>query len=199
MSLPDTSGMIVQISVHESSVDKVRPGQNAKIIVDAFPDRTFYGKVLKVAPLPDPQMGWLNPDLKTYNTEVSIDGSHDCLKPGMSAKAEILVEQLNNVLIAPVQVVANRGGKKVCYCMTGRGPEQREVETGVFNDTFVQITNGLKAGEEVLLNPPRIIEAAPAASSEKPQKPFRKKAKEPDTGKSTQNERAPSGPPADRK
>ncbi|GAH24428.1 unnamed protein product, partial [marine sediment metagenome] len=171
ISLPDTTEMSAEVSVHETSVDKVRPGQAAKIIVEAFPDKTFKGKVLKVAPLPNPQHRWLNPDLKVYTTEVSIDGSFDFLKPGMSAKVEILVEQLDDVIIVPVQVVANREGKKVCYCLTPEGSKQREVQTGSFNDMFVQITDGLEVGEEVLLNPPRLIEPSAAAESERRRRP----------------------------
>jgi len=157
ISLPDTSEMMVEIDVHESSVDKVRPGQSAKITIDAFPDQSFQGKVLKVAPLPDPQRGWLNPDLKVYTTEVTIEGSHSSLKPGMSAKVEVLVEQLDDVVIVPVQVVANREGRKVCYCLASGRIEEREVRTGTFNNTFVQITDGLQVGEEVLMNPPRLV------------------------------------------
>jgi HlyD family secretion protein len=158
ISLPDMTKMMAAISVHESSVDKVRPGQKATMVMDAFPDKTFSGEVIKVAPLPDQQENWLSPDLKVYATQVSIDGTYDFLKPGMSTKVEILVEQLDDVVIVPVQVVANRGGKKVCYVL-GSGPQEREVKTGSFNDTFVQILDGLEPGEKVLLNPPRITES----------------------------------------
>lgn len=176
ISIPDPSQMIAEISVHETSVDKVRPGQTAKIVIDAFPDKTFQGKVLKVAPLPDPQRGWLSPDLKVYTTLVTIDGSFDFLKPGMSAKVEILVEQLHDVIIVPVQVVANRGGKKVCYVVTSQGPRQREVQTGAFNDTYVQILDGLTVGEQVLLTPPRLIEPTASAKLKQPRKaPQRKR------------------------
>jgi len=157
ISLPDMTKMMASISVHESSVDKVRPGQKATIVMDAFPDKIFHGEVTKVAPLPDQQRSWLSPDLKVYATEVDIEGTYDFLKPGMSAKVEILVERLENVIIVPVQVVANRGGKKVCYVL-GSGPQEREVKTGSFNDTFVQILEGLEVGEKVLLSPPRITE-----------------------------------------
>jgi HlyD family secretion protein len=180
MALPDTSGMAVEITVHESSVALVRPSQTTKITIDAFPDKTFAGKVLKIAPLPDQQRGWLSPDLKVYTTQVSIDGTHDFLKPGMSAKVEILIEQLQDVLIVPVQVVANRGGKKVCYCLTSSGPQQREVQTGSFNDTFVQITDGLEVGDEVLMTPPNVIEPAKqlAGNLQKPQQPAQAQAAE---------------------
>jgi len=165
ISLPDMTKMMASISVHESSVDKVRPGQKATLVMDAFPDKTFSGEVIKVAPLPDQQQNWLSPDLKVYATEVSIDGTYDFLKPGMSAKVEILVERLENVIIVPVQVVANRGGKKVCYVL-GSGPQERKVKTGSFNDTFVQILDGLEVGEKVLLSPPKITESEDQTDSE---------------------------------
>ena len=165
ISLPDMSKMTASIAVHESSVDKVRPGQKATIVMDAFPDKIFRGEVTKVAPLPDQQQNWLSPDLKVYKTEVEIDGTYDFLKPGMSAKVEILVEQLESVLIVPVQVVANRGGKKVCYVVASK-PKEREVQTGSFSDTFVQIIKGLEPGEKVLLSPPKITESKDQTGSE---------------------------------
>jgi HlyD family secretion protein len=158
ISLPDTSEMMAEIAVHESSVDKVKPDQKATIVMDAFPDQVLHGGVIKIAPLPDQQRGWLSPDIKVYTTQVSIEGSHDFLKPGMSARVEILVDQLPDVLIVPVQVIANRGGKKICFVANGGRTEERDVTTGQFNDTYVQIIAGLQPGEDVLLNPPRITE-----------------------------------------
>jgi HlyD family secretion protein len=165
ITLPNTAEMIVEIRVHETSVDKVRPGQRATIIVDAFPDKTFQGEVLKVAPLPDSQQGYLNPDVKVYTTKVSIEGSHDSVRPGMSAKVEILVEKLDAVLIVPIQSVAIREGKKLCYVMASDTPQPRVVSTGAFNDIFVEIISGLEEGEQVLLNPPLLIEPSAVAKS----------------------------------
>jgi hypothetical protein len=150
--------VIVEVRVHEASVDKVRPGQHATIVAEPFPDKTFHGEVLSVAPLPDAQRGYLSPDIKVHTTKVSIEDSHDSLRPGMSAKVEILVERLDNVLMVSVQVVANRGGRKVCYVATDQGPQERQVQTGAFNDTFVEIVKGVQVGENVLLSPPRVVE-----------------------------------------
>lgn len=159
ISMPDTAAMVAEISVHETEVDKVRPGQPATIVMDAFPDRVLQGEVIEVAPLPDQQRGWMNPDLKVYQTLVKIDGTNDFLKSRMSCKVKILVRQLNDIVIVPIQVVSNRRGKKVCYVTTPQGPEERAVQTGAFNDTFVQIVNGLEEGDEVLLNPPLFSES----------------------------------------
>ena len=169
-TIPNSNLMGAELRVHESSVNMVLPGQQATIIVEAFPDTPFYGKVLKVAPLPDPQHGWFDPGVKVYTTQITIDGTHDVLKPGMSARVEILVDQLYDVKIVPVHVVANRGGKKLCYVATEKGTEEREVQTGAFNNTFVEITSGLEVGEKVLLNPPRVVQST-AESEPKERQP----------------------------
>jgi len=157
-SIPNSNLMGVQLRVHEASVNMVKPGQKAKITIEAHPDTLFEGEVTRVAPLPDPQRGWLDSGSKVYTTQVTIQGSHDIIKPGMSAKVEILADHLYDVVIVPVQVVANRGGRKVCYIETGGTPEEREVETGAFNDIFVEIVSGVDVGENVLLSPPRNLE-----------------------------------------
>ena len=169
ISMPDTAAMIAEIGVHETEVDKVEAGQPATIVMDAFPDSILEGKVLEVAPLPDQQRGWMNPDLKVYETLVSIDGTHSFLKSRMSCKVKILVEQLEDVLIVPIQVVSNRAGRKVCYVTTSKGHQERVVRTGLFNDTFVEIIEGLKEGEEVMLNPPLFSELGTPASFQQQQ------------------------------
>jgi HlyD family secretion protein len=178
-TIPNSNLMGVELRVHESSVNMVMPGQRATITVEAFPDTPFYGKVLKVAPLPDPQHGWFDPGVKVYTTQVTISGAHDVLKPGMSAKVDILVDQLHDVKIVPVQVVANRGGRKVCYVETEEGPEERQVQTGEFNNTFVQILSGLEVGEKVLLNPPRAIQSSAESESKEQQPPTAGQSKAP--------------------
>ena len=188
ISIPDTSEMKVEIKVHETWVDKVRPGQEARITIAAFPDEQFTGRVLKKAPLADPQ-NWLNPDLKVYVTDVSIDGTHDFIKTGMSAKVEVIIDELHNVLSVPIQSITTRDGVKVCYCLTDSGPERRVVETGAFNDDFVEVKSGLAEAEVVLLNPPRLIKPASVAELKQRQKPSQNKI---DKGRSKEA-KAPPG------
>ena len=155
ISIPDPTVMKVEIKIHETWIDKVQPGQHAKITIAAFPDETFTGKVMKKAPLADPEE-WLNPDLKVYSTDVNIDGTHDFLKTGMTAKIEVIIDELHDVLSVPIQSVITQEKSKVCYVLTNNGPQKRVVETGLFNDNFVEVKSGLVEGEKVLLNPPRI-------------------------------------------
>ncbi|MHC4387138.1 MAG: efflux RND transporter periplasmic adaptor subunit [Planctomycetota bacterium] len=165
ISIPDLSQMKVEVKIHETWVDKVQPEQGAKITISALPDQTFTGKVLKKAPLPNPE-DFLNPDLKVYTTDVSIEGTHESLKTGMTAKVEIIIDELHDVLSVPIQSVINVEGKKICFVATGKGTQRREVETGAFNDSFVEIKSGLAEGEKVMLNPPRLTELGKTSKKE---------------------------------
>ncbi|MBA4147125.1 MAG: efflux RND transporter periplasmic adaptor subunit [Verrucomicrobia bacterium] len=153
ITIPDMTRMGVRVKVHESYIQKIHRGLPAKIQVDAFPNRKLMGEVTKVALLPDSQNRWTNPDLKVYQTMVTIVGTHDWLKPGMSAKVEILVKQLDDVLYVPLQAVSELAGKHFCY-VAGIRVEMREVEIGDFNDEFIEIKKGLNEGENVLLRAP---------------------------------------------
>jgi multidrug efflux pump subunit AcrA (membrane-fusion protein) len=160
MTITNANEMDVDVKVHETNVDKVKIGQLANIVIDAQPDKVFTGKVLKMAPLPDPQSFFGNPDLKVYTTDVSLEAADESIKPGMNAGVEILIAELEDVLTIPIQCVANRGGNKVCYLMTNSGPQEQVIETGVFNDRFVEILDGLQEGQQVLLSPPRLMMGA---------------------------------------
>ncbi len=158
ITIPDMTRMSVNVKIHESYIKKIKKGQKARITVDAFPDTELEGEVTKMGVLPDSQNRWMNPDLKVYNTTITINGTYDWVKPGMSAKVEILVTKLNDVVYVPIQAVSPDSGKQICYVAATFKPERREVETGEFNDEFIQIKRGLKEGERVLLRVPDGIE-----------------------------------------
>jgi HlyD family secretion protein len=183
ITIPDMSKMSVRVKIHESYIKKVKKGEKARITVDAFPDKVLDGEVTQVGVLPDSQNMWMNPDLKVYLTTVTIEGTQDWLKPGMSSKVEIFVNSLPDVLFVPVQAVSPLDRKQVCYVANGRKPDRRFVEIGEFNDEFIEIKNGLKAGDKVLLR---------AAESQGPEK-AEDKPNAPDTQKSAP---APTAAPA---
>jgi len=154
ITIPDMTKMSVKVKIHETYIKKIRKGQKVRITIDAFPDQVLAGEVTKVGVLPDSQNRWMNPDLKVYLTTITIDGTYDWIKPGMSAKVEILVDHLKDVVYVPIQAVAPSDGKQICYVAGGIKPQKREVEIGQLNDEFIEIKKGLKEGEKVLLHPP---------------------------------------------
>lgn len=159
ITLPDTSDMLVQLAVSETAVHRVRNGQKATITIDAFPDRKYQGTVSHVAQLPNPQ-GMFSADIKAYLSRVDIINPDEGLKPGMSAKVEILVEHLENVLVIPIKCIISQADKKICFVKTDDRIEEREVTTGSFGEAFVHIKSGLAEGEDILLNPFRYIKTS---------------------------------------
>ncbi|MBI1175848.1 HlyD family efflux transporter periplasmic adaptor subunit [bacterium] len=154
INLPDTSSMKLTVKVHEAHVGKVKPGQTTYVVLDPMPDKRFIGKVSKVALLPSSQDRWSNPDLKVYDTEILItEKLPDSIKPGVSANAEIVITNLQNVLTVPIQAVTTLGGKPVVY-LAGSDPKPVPVTVGLFNSRFIEIADGLEEGDSVLLSPP---------------------------------------------
>jgi multidrug resistance efflux pump len=157
ITIPDLRRMSVNVKIHESYIKKIKVGQRARITVDAYPDQQLTGEVTVVGVLPDSQNRWLNPDLKVYLTTVTINGTNTWLKPGMSAKVEILVDHLEDVVYVPVQSIVAANGKQYCFVTGGLSkPDRREVQIGEFNDEFIEVKKGIKEGDFVMLNPPEI-------------------------------------------
>jgi multidrug efflux pump subunit AcrA (membrane-fusion protein) len=165
ITIPDLTHMEVKVKIHESYINKIKIGQKARITVDAFPDLRLEGEVSRMAVLPDSQDRWMNPDMMVYLTTIAIHGTYGWVKPGMSAKVEILVNHLNDVTYVPLQAVSPDNGKLICYVAGLFKPERREVETGEFNDEFIEIRKGIKEGESVLLQLPVDIESRGATPS----------------------------------
>ncbi len=168
ITIPDMTQMAVNVKIHESYIKKVKKGLKARITVDAFPDEVLTGEITKVAVLPDSQNRWMSPDLKVYVTTIAIDGTHDWVKPGMSAKVEILVNKLADVVYIPVQAVLPDNGKQICYVAGGFKPERREIQIGEFTDEFIEVKSGLREGEKVLLRMPDGIESRPGEKESTP-------------------------------
>ena len=154
INLPTTVAAKVEVAIHESSLDKVHIGLPVKVTVDALPGETMWGKVAKIAPLPDAQSAWLNPDLKVYNTDIYLDNMSKSLRNGMSCKAEIVVEQHPEALYIPVQAVLHVGGQATAFVLKGEKLEPRKIQTGLDNNRMVRIISGLALGELVSLTPP---------------------------------------------
>jgi len=152
--LPTAASFNAEIDIHESSLKKVKLGLPAKVSVDALPNRTFFGTVQRIAPLPDAQSMWMNPDLKVYNSDIFLDTDDPLLRTGMSCRAEIVVEHYENAIYIPVQAVLRIKNEATVFVVKGSKIEPRQVGIGLDNNRMVNILHGLAPGEQVLLAPP---------------------------------------------
>lgn len=154
ITIPDMSKLGVEVKIHESSIKKIELGQKVYITAESVPDKTLVGRIAKVAVLPDSNASRFNPSLKVYPATVEIEGTHEFLKPGMSAKVEIIVDELEDVTFAPVQSVFVENGGHYVFVRTKTGYDRRAVEIGSHNSDFIELKKGLVAGEEVFLKMP---------------------------------------------
>jgi len=151
--LPTADSSRVEVDIHEASLKKLQPGLPAVITLDALPDEEFLGELERIAPLPDSQSMWMNPDLKVYNADIMIDGDTPSLRTGMSCKVEIIVAQLDNVMYVPVQAVITVDGEPTVYVLEDNKELARTVEIGLDNNRMVHIIKGVEPGELVSLTP----------------------------------------------
>jgi hypothetical protein len=184
IDLPDLSTMAASVQVPEARIHQVRLGLKATASIEAQMEVMFRGTVSKIALLPDYVNRWLNPDLKTYLTEITIDEDQDIafLRPGMTAKVEILVDQLTEAVFVPVQSITTIDGAPVCYILKEGQFVPRSVELGESNDSFVVVRAGLDEGDLVQLNAPRPQGMPPERKDKKKEKDNEKKAQEKEGG-----------------
>ena len=173
LSLPDTSEMMATVRVHEAKTDKLHIGQPVVVKVEGMPGQQFAGKVSKIAVLADSQNRWLNPDLKEYETEITLDPTDAPLKPGVTAYCQILVENVDDKLAVPVQTVYAKSGRRYVFREAAREVKPVAVTIGAVGTEWAEITDGLTGGEQILLTftdqHKRLIPDAPPS----PPRPYR--------------------------
>ena len=147
MHLADVSQMQLIMLIPENKVARLRRGLRAHAMLL---DHKLEGEVASIAE--KPEMAPLPGDgAKRFAVVIAIDGRGGGLKPGMTAEVEIVVAQKKNTLIIPALCVIEEGGKPRVRVKTWSGVESRQVLLGIGDDTLVEVIDGVKESELVLL------------------------------------------------
>ena len=158
MTLPDPSEMAAVVQVHEADIDKVKLEMPAFITSEMQKDVIFDGEVIKIGTVANAGRRWGGDNVKRFKVELTLKGENLNLKPGTSARVEIQIGEVPDVVAVPLQAVFAKEGKHYCYRGNGGRPERVEVEPGKSNESFVEIKSGLDEGDRVLLYDPAIAE-----------------------------------------
>jgi HlyD family secretion protein len=150
MTLGDTTQVYVQGKVDEADIGAVYLGQPARIRVESFPNKTFNGKVTKIAPL-----GVEKDNVTTFEVRVSIDNPTGELKANMTANAEVLITEHKNALTVPEQALVYDNQKNASVFVPDPkekdGQRKIPVKAGISNGSKTEILDGLKEGDTVVL------------------------------------------------
>jgi HlyD family secretion protein len=148
-TLPDLSSMMSKVFVSEIEVSKLNPGQNVEVVIDAYPNKRYTGKVRYVG-----QIGEKLPNTsdKMFEVLIRIDGSDPNLRPSMTTSNRIIVKNFEDAVFIPVECI-RASVDSVPYVYRKNGVKQI-VLTGDFNDKNIIIEQGLEEGTMLYLNYP---------------------------------------------
>ena len=149
----DLSSVWVVADVFEQDIGLVEPGATATVRINAYPDKTFEGKVSYVYPT-------LNADTRTVPVRVELANPGLLLKPAMFAQVELPVAAKGSVVTVPTSAVIDSGTRQIVLVQKGEGRfEPREVKLGARSDAAIEVMEGVKDGEQVVVAANFLIDA----------------------------------------
>ncbi|MFC5302639.1 efflux RND transporter periplasmic adaptor subunit [Azospira restricta] len=151
--IADLSSVWVIADVAEQDIGQVKTGAKASVRIDAYPDKTFEGRVAYVYPT-------LQAGTRTVPVRIELANPGLLLKPAMFAQVELRLGERAPALTVPASAVIDSGTRRVVLVRHGEGRfEPREVKTGARSDDYVEILDGVKDGEQVVVAANFLIDA----------------------------------------
>jgi Cu(I)/Ag(I) efflux system membrane fusion protein len=152
--IADLSTLWLLADVFEQDLGLIRPGQAARITVSAFPGKVFEGKVAFIYPT-------VTPETRTAKLRIEMRNPERLLKPEMYASVELETTQAGAKHLAVADsAVLDSGTRQIVLVRRGEGLfEPREVKLGARGDGYVEVMDGVKAGEEVVVSANFLIDA----------------------------------------
>jgi cobalt-zinc-cadmium efflux system membrane fusion protein len=132
------------VNVVEEELGKIKMGQEAKIKVDAYPDKTFSGNVTLVSPL-------FNQLTRTTSVEITVPNPEFLLKPGMFTQVEIFLGKKDNLILIPAYTIIQEGEKKSVFVVADGKAISRNVEVGISQNGWVEIKSGLSENDSLIV------------------------------------------------
>ena len=149
-TMADLSTLLVKAAINEVDIGKVKRGDQVALTVDAFPGDTAQGVVRLVPPA-----ARLQERVRVFDVEIVVTGGPRVLRPGMTANVRISGPVRSATLRVPVEAVLLKEGKPVVYKLGGSGPPVPvPVTLGLSDLSFVEVLNGLAAGDSIALEDP---------------------------------------------
>jgi multidrug efflux pump subunit AcrA (membrane-fusion protein) len=153
--MPDLNKMQVKVGIHESTIDRIRPGMP---VIVTLTKRKIDGQVASVASIAQPA-GWWTGNIVKYDTIIELP-TMEGLRPGMSVAVELILARHENVLMIPAAAVIETSNGYVCWVVTAEGTQRHSLELGDSSDMFIVVRTGLTEGDQVVVDPVANIEEA---------------------------------------
>jgi len=135
----------ITVSLTEIDVPKAKVGNKATITIDAFPDKTFTGKIIAID-----TAGIVSSGVVSYPTTIQLDSEASGILSNMSASANIITNFKDEVLIVPNSAIQSNSGDTTVRVMVNGEVQNKTVEIGIQSDSQTEIVSGLNEGDEVV-------------------------------------------------
>jgi len=144
LSMMNYSSMVMDLSMPENLIGQVAINQEANIMNYALPDDTLKGRITELSPA-------IDMDARTFKGRIEVENKDELLKPGMFVKAEIVVDQRDSAIVIPKDVILTEGNRKVVFVAKNSTAEKRYIRTGIETLTDVEVLEGLKVSERLIV------------------------------------------------
>ncbi len=152
VSIVDISKVKIKLPVPSEEIGKVKNGQTVLVKIDAYPERFFYGKVVKIYPVADVRT-------RTVNVEVLIENKDFFIKPGMYCKAKIMVGERKSFVI-PLDAIVKlpASGNYYCFRVKDNTAEKVYIKIGKITGNYVEVKEGLEKDDIVIITSQGILD-----------------------------------------
>lgn len=154
VSVADLSSMRIELLVDETDIGEVALGQNVEFTVDAYPNKTFHGVVSNISKKQySSSSSSSSSSVVYYTVYVDINKDElDGLYPSMTARATIKGRESENTLTVPVTAIRSDSEGSYVYVKNGNDVTKVYVKTGISTDKEIEITDGLKEGDQIVIS-----------------------------------------------
>jgi HlyD family secretion protein len=143
-SVPDLTWMKVNSTINETDIDKVKPGLEVNVRLDALPNVAFKGEISFIGKLCHP---YENSKRKVFDVEIKMLVSDQRLKPGMTVSCEIICEKFENALYASNDCLLSEGGRHYLFLKKGSGFSKVEVAVRAQNNNYSMVEGNIEKGQ----------------------------------------------------
>ena len=150
-TLPDMSVVITETYIKEIDISKIHMDDSVRITIDALPDQVFQGNVIKIATIGEDHKDF---DMKAFKIIIRFEKSDKELKPGMTSNNDIIVSNIKDKLLVPLQAIFTKNGKKIVYLKRDGNITEQPIELTAQNEEFASVEQILKEGDVLLLYQP---------------------------------------------
>lgn len=161
LTVSDLSEIITEVQVDEADFPRLKMGQPVAVTVDALGGKKYDGTVIEIGASAKASSAGAQSNIRQFTVKVAIEKPDDQLRPGITARVRLIADKRVGVLRVPLGAIRTeeKEGAQSFFVFVSEKDKavKKAVKTGLSDDLYTEITEGLKAGDKVVAGPYRIL------------------------------------------